>query len=177
MTNLSQDQTQDSRPGLALFEPEIATNVAALIRLAACLAVPLHLIEPLGFVMDDRRLRRVAMDYLDRVVLVRHDSFRAFNDWRADAGRRLVVLAGDAPTSHLETVFRRDDLLLAGRESDGLPPDVRAAADLAASVPLAPGNRSLNVVVACTLVLGEALRQTGAFPDRSPPHPAWPRRG
>lgn len=164
MTNLSQRADHAARPALALLEPEIATNVAALIRVAACFAVPLHLIEPLGFVLDARRLRRIAMDYALRATLVRHRSFDAFDRDRRTVGRRLVVLSADAPSSHLEVAYRRSDLLLAGRESDGVPAQVRERADLVVRIPIAPPNRSLNVVVAAAIVLGEALRQTRTFP-------------
>ena len=160
----------------ALFEPEIAANVAALMRLAACLAVPLHLIEPLGFVLDPGRLRRVALDYAGRAGVVRHPSFDAFERARIMAGQRLVLLDPGAATSHLEVGYRPDDLLLAGRESDGVPDEVRNRADLVIAIPMAPGNRSLNVVTACAIVLGEALRQTRTFPADRSTGAVWPGR-
>ena len=151
-------------PALALFEPDIAANVAAVIRLAACLAVPVHLIEPLGFVLDRRRLRRVAMDYALHATLVRHPSFAAFESARRSAGRRLILLTTRAAASHLGVAYRPGDLLLLGRESTGAPPAVHAAADLCVRVPLAAATRSLNLVTAAAIVLGEALRQLDAFP-------------
>jgi tRNA (cytidine/uridine-2'-O-)-methyltransferase len=169
VTNLSQTDPAKAwppcgPPGLVMFEPEIATNVAALIRLAACLAVPLHLIEPLGFVMDQRRLRRIAMDYVNHATVVRHPSFAAFDVARHGRKRRLILLTPDAASGHLTVRYHRDDLLLVGRESDGVPPAVRRQVDLAVRIPQAQATRSLNVVSAATLALGEALRQTETFP-------------
>jgi tRNA (cytidine/uridine-2'-O-)-methyltransferase len=151
-------------PAIGLFEPEIPANAAAAMRLAACLGLPLHLIEPAGFILDRRRLRRVGLDYLDRVTLQRHPSWPAFEAWRQAAGRRLILLTTAGGVRHLDVEYRAGDVLLAGRESSGVPPPVRAAADHLVSVPLAEGTRSLNVVTAIAIVAGEALRQLDAFP-------------
>lgn len=144
---------------LALFEPDIAANAAAVIRLAACLGLPLDLVEPLGFVLDPRRLRRVALDYLDRVDLVRHASFAAFERVRGERGARLVLLTTAAPLAYTEARFRSDDILLAGRESAGVPPEVHAAAGLRVRIPIQAGCRSLNVAIALAMAAGEARRQ------------------
>lgn len=151
-------------PGICLFEPEIPANAAAAMRLATCLGLPLHLIEPAGFILDRRRLRRVGLDYLDRVALHRHPSWPAFEDWRRAAGRRLILLTTTGDVHHLDLEYRAGDLLLAGRESSGAPALVHAAADHRIRVPLAAGSRSLNVVIAIAIVAGEALRQLDAFP-------------
>lgn len=166
MTNLSQagGPGRPQPPALAMFQPEIAPNVAAAIRLAACLAVPLHLIEPLGFVLDPRRLRRVAMDYAAEASLHRHASFEAFEAWRQGAGRRLILMSTTGRSSHLELAYRPGDLLLAGSESTGVPAAVKARATHVVRVPLAARTRSLNVVTASAIVLAEALRQLDAFP-------------
>lgn len=157
-----------ARPRVALHEPEIAANAAAVMRLAACLDVPVEIIEPLGFVLDDRRLRRVGLDYLQRVAWRRHASFDAFEAWRQAAGSRLVLLTTRAARGHHEVVYRPGDVLLAGQESAGVPAAVAARADLAVRIPMAEGCRSLNVVTAVAIVLAEALRQTAGFPRGGP---------
>lgn len=147
---------------LALFEPDIPQNAGALLRLCACLGVPVDVIEPCGFVFDDRRLRRAGLDYLDRVALVRHASWRAY---RRVAGGRLVLLTTGGEVPYAEFPFRADDNLMVGRESAGAPAHVHAAADARVRIPMRPGLRSINVALAAAMVLGEALRQTGGFPD------------
>jgi tRNA (cytidine/uridine-2'-O-)-methyltransferase len=150
---------------LALFEPDNAINVAAVLRLAACLAVPVVIVEPCGFVWDQRRLRRVGLDYLERVSLTRLPSWSAFETRRRAEDRRLVLLTTRAATRYDAIAYRPGDILLGGRESLGVPDAVHASADLRIRVPLAAGCRSLNLVTALAIVLGEALRQTGGFPS------------
>ena len=150
---------------IALFQPDIAANAAAAMRLAACFDVPLALIEPCGFVWDERRLRRVGLDYLEHLSLTRFESWSAFEAWRRSAGERLVLLTTKAERGHHTVAYRPDDILMVGRESAGAPQAVHAAADLRVRVPMAPGRRSLNVITALAVVLGEALRQTGGFAD------------
>jgi tRNA (cytidine/uridine-2'-O-)-methyltransferase len=150
---------------LALFEPDNPANVGAVLRLAACLAVPVVIVEPCGFVWDQRRLRRVGMDYLERVALIRLPSWSTFEARRRDEGRRLVLLTTRAETRFDAVSYRPGDVLLGGRESLGVPPRVHAAADLRVRIPLAAGCRSLNLVTALAVVLGETLRQTGGFPS------------
>lgn len=149
---------------LALYQPDMPTNAGAALRLAACLDLPLVVIEPCGFVWDDRRLRRVALDYLAGARLLRMASWSAFEARRRAEGRRLVLLTTRAETTHLAARYHPDDVLLAGRESAGVPEEVHGSADLRVRVPLAPGRRSLNLVTALAIVLGEALRQTSGFP-------------
>ncbi len=146
---------------IALFEPDIPQNAGALFRLAACLGVPADVIEPCGFVLDDRRLRRVAMDYGPRADIARHSSWTAYCRDRAPG--RLVLLTTAADRAYTEFEFRESDTLLVGRESAGAPDHVHAAADARLIVPMTAGARSLNVVTAAAIVLGEALRQTGGF--------------
>jgi len=167
--------TAEGRPGLALFQPDIAANTAAAMRLAACLGVPLAIIEPCGFVWDERRVRRVGLDYAARVRLVRHPSWAAFERWRRQAGARLVLLTTGADRAYHELRYAAGDILLAGRESAGVPGEVHAAADRRVRIPIARGCRSLNVVTALAMVLGEALRQTGGFPGGARPVTAAPR--
>ena len=146
---------------LALYEPDIPQNLGAFIRLSAGLGVPLDVIEPCGFPVDDRRIRRAAMDYYDLASFVRYASWRAFRSIRP-AGR-LVLLTTAGARRLPDAVFRPDDILLMGRESAGVPPEVHERADLRVRIPLQPGARSLNVAVAAAMVLSEALRQTSGF--------------
>lgn len=152
---------------LALFEPDIPQNAGAILRLAACFGVAVDVIEPLGFLWDDRRLRRSGMDYLEGVDLRRHTSFAAYRADRAASAApgRLVLLTTRGAVRHVDYMYRPDDTLLLGRETVGVPESVHAAADAAVRVPLAPGMRSLNVALAAGIVLGEALRQTGQYPQ------------
>ncbi|MGB8843609.1 MAG: tRNA (cytidine(34)-2'-O)-methyltransferase [Aliidongia sp.] len=147
---------------LALYQPDIAQNAGTLLRLAACLGVPADLIEPCGFVFGDGRLRRAGMDYLDHVALVRHLSWDAF---RAAVPGRLILLTTRGALAYTEAVFHPADTLMVGRESAGVPDAVHDAADLRVRVPMRHGMRSLNVALAGAMVLGEALRQTGLWPD------------
>ena len=133
------------------------------MRLGACLEVPVHLIEPAGFVIDDRRMRRAGMDYIDRLTLIRHASWARFQADRAPGRLVLLTTKGDTPYHRFE--FRPDDTLILGRESSGAPDEVHRAADARLVIPLLPGLRSINVAQAAAMVLGEALRQTGGFPN------------
>ncbi len=152
-------ETPDMR--LALFEPDIPQNTGAILRLAACLDVGVDIIEPCGFLLDDRRLRRAGMDYLELAAMRRHASWNAF---RQSVGGRLVLLTTRAERSYADYAFERDDLLLLGSESDGVPEAVHQAADARIRVPMQPKARSLNVALAAAIVLAEALRQTGSLP-------------
>jgi tRNA (cytidine/uridine-2'-O-)-methyltransferase len=146
---------------LALYQPDIPQNAGAIVRLCACLGVPLDVIEPAGFLFTVREMRRVAMDYAPLADVTRHASWAAFLERRAG---RLVLLTTKAVTRHVDFAFAPDDVLLLGRESAGAPDEVHAAADARLRIPLRPGARSLNLAVAAGMVLGEALRQTGGFP-------------
>ena len=149
---------------LALYQPDIAQNVGNLLRTAACLGVPADIIEPCGFVLYDRRMRRAGLDYIEAVDLTRHSSWTAFQEARARAPGRLVLLTTDAAEPLTRFAFRADDTVLVGSESAGAPAEVHAAADACVVIPMKPGMRSLNVAVAGAMALGEALRQTGGFP-------------
>ena len=144
---------------IALYQPDIAQNTGTILRLAACLGVAAHIIEPAGFPVTDRAFRRAGMDYLDRVALTRHASWAAFEQWRRDARLNLVLLTTRASICYLDHRFTPQDVLLLGRESSGVPDTVHAAADARLTIPLRPGLRSLNVAMACAMVAGEALRQ------------------
>jgi tRNA (cytidine/uridine-2'-O-)-methyltransferase len=148
---------------LALYEPDIPQNTGTILRLAACLGVPVDLIGPAGFDLTDRALRRAGLDYLEHVELARHASFAAFEAARRAAGARLILLSTHGDTIYTGFTFSPADTLLLGRESAGVPPSVHAAADFRLRIPMRAGLRSLNIAVAAAMVLGEALRQTGAF--------------
>ena len=152
---------------LALYQPDIPQNAGTMLRTCACLGVGADLIEPAGFPTSDRHFRRAGMDYLDAVSMMRHASYADFEAWRASTAgpparpRRLVLLTTAAETDYRAFTFQDRDVLMVGRESAGVPPEVHAAADARITIPLRPGFRSLNVAVAAAMVLGEALRQLG----------------
>ncbi|PKU23917.1 tRNA (cytidine(34)-2'-O)-methyltransferase [Telmatospirillum siberiense] len=159
---------------IALYQPDIPQNTGTILRLAACFGVGVDVIEPCGFVWDDRRLRRAGMDYLELAQLRRHESWTAFLGNRP-AGR-LVLLSTRADAPHFSFAFRPDDILLLGRESAGVPDEVHDLADERLRIPMVAGARSLNVALSAALVLGEALRQTDGFPAPIPGQAAPPWR-
>ncbi len=155
---------------LALYQPDIAPNVGAVLRLGACLGVAVDIIGPCGFALGDRDLRRVAMDYLELAEFVRHDSWEAYLERRGEGGR-LVLLTTRAARPHTDFSFAAGDTLLLGRESAGVPAEVHAAAAARLRVPLVAGARSLNVAIAAAMVVGEALRQCDTFPSTEDEEP------
>jgi tRNA (cytidine/uridine-2'-O-)-methyltransferase len=147
---------------IALYQPDIAANTAAIMRLCACLGVKLAVIEPAGFTWSDSSLRRVGLDYLDKADLTRDRSWTDFR--QRTAGRRTVLITTKAGLSYTAFRFLADDVLLLGRESAGVPDTVQEAAEARLLIPMRPGLRSLNVAMACAMVTGEALRQLEQFP-------------
>ena len=147
---------------IALFQPEIAGNVGAVLRLAACLDVAVDLIEPMGFTWDDARVRRAAMDYIDHVAITRHKDFDAFR--ATIGGSRLILMTTKSGQSLYDATFQPDDILLFGQESAGVPSEVAAACELKLKIPIAPAVRSFNVAMAAGIALSEALRKTGKLP-------------
>jgi len=147
---------------IALFEPEIAQNVGAVLRLGACLGVAVDLIEPMGFAWDDRRVRRTAMDYIDHVEIVRHSDFSSFRNTIGE--QRMLLFTTKSSQSAYDFAYRSDDVLLFGKESAGVPPAVAEACDTRLRIPVRPEVRSLNLAISAALALGEALRQTDALP-------------
>ena len=154
---------------LALYQPDIPQNTGALLRFAACMGIAVDIVEPCGFLLDDRRLRRAGMDYLAQVELARHTSWQRFLEHGRGPGARVVLLTTAGATPYLHYRFRRDDIVLVGRESAGVPAEVHAAADARLLIPMAEGVRSLNVALAAAMVVGEALRQTGGMPGGAAP--------
>lgn len=146
---------------LACYQPEIAGNMGALLRLAACVGVAVDVVEPCGFVWSEARMRRAGMDYVDQVTIERHRDFAAM---RAAAQGRVVLLTTRATLRLHDFAFDADDTLLLGRESSGVPPEVSDACDAALRIPIAPGARSLNLTVAAAIAVAEALRQTRGWP-------------
>jgi tRNA (cytidine/uridine-2'-O-)-methyltransferase len=147
---------------IALFEPEIAGNVGAVLRLGACLGAAVDLIEPMGFAWDDRRVRRTAMDYIDHVDVTRHADFAAF---RSTIGsRRLVLFTTKSRESAYEFRFAADDVLLFGKESAGVPLAVAESCDARVRISMRSSVRSLNLAMSAALALGEAMRQTARLP-------------
>jgi tRNA (cytidine/uridine-2'-O-)-methyltransferase len=143
---------------IALYQPDIPQNTGTILRLCACLGIEAHIIQP-----ADRAFRRAGMDYLDAVALVRHTSWQAFEAWRRERGRRLVLFTTGATLSYLDYRYEAGDFLLFGRESAGVPAEVHEAADARLLIPMRPGLRSLNVAVAAAMAAGEALRQIGTM--------------
>lgn len=147
---------------IALFEPEIAGNVGAILRLCACMGAAVDLIEPMGFAWDDRRVRRTAMDYIDHVTVTRHADFDAF---RATTGsQRLVLFTTKSSASVYDFSFLSDDVLLFGKESAGVPAAVSDICDARVRIPMRPQVRSMNLATSAALALGEGLRQTAMLP-------------
>ena len=144
---------------LALYQPDIPQNFGSAVRLCACLGVELHVIEPCGFVLDDKKIRRVAMDYGGMADYTRHSSWGVFLNWRNTQPGRLLLLTTQSSESYADFSFQENDMLLLGRESAGVPGEVHDAADARLAIPMPGGGRSLNVVVAGAMALGEALRQ------------------
>lgn len=147
---------------IALFEPEIAGNVGAVLRLAACMGAAVDLIEPLGFTWDDRRVRRTAMDYIDHVAITRYADFAGFHAKLGTA--RLVLFTTKAGSSAYDFRFEEDDVLLFGKESAGVPIAVAEVCDARVRLPMRPQVRSMNLATSAALALGEALRQTDSLP-------------
>ncbi len=150
---------------IALYQPELAPNFGAMLRLCACLGIEVEVVEPCGFPLDDRRIRRTGMDYLHHVRYRRHPDWDTFRRWQEAEGRRLVLLSRHASVPYHRVRYLPDDVLLVGRESAGVPAEVRARTDLAVRIPMRRPVRSLNLVTAAAIVAGEALRQLGAFDD------------
>ncbi|MCC3861149.1 tRNA (cytidine(34)-2'-O)-methyltransferase [Pseudemcibacter aquimaris] len=147
---------------IALYQPDIPPNTGTIIRMAACLDVMVHIIEPCGFPFGEKSFRRAGMDYIDQSKITRHQSWETFLDWVGE--RRIALLTTKAAEPYTEFKFLDEDILLLGRESAGVPDDVHERADARLLIPMTPETRSLNIAVSAAMVLGEALRQTSTFP-------------
>lgn len=148
-------------PDIALYQPDIPQNTGTLLRLAACMDVTVHLIEPAGFPLSDHSLKRAGMDYIERAKLQRHMDWASFRQWQTSENKRLILMTTKASAPYTQFNFQENDLILMGRESSGVPDEVHAAADARLLIPMKNGMRSLNMAVSTGMVLGEALRQIG----------------
>lgn len=146
---------------IALYQPDIAGNTGTILRFAACMGLAVEIIEPAGFDLSDRNLRRAGMDYLEMAALTRHVDWHAFEQWRRGAGRRLVLLTTRAAMPYTDFAFTDGDVLLFGRESAGVPDHVHEAADARVTIPMPGGGRSLNLALSVAMAAGEAMRQLG----------------
>jgi tRNA (cytidine/uridine-2'-O-)-methyltransferase len=144
---------------LALYQPDIPQNTGAMLRLAACFGLGVDVILPAGFILDDKKMRRAGMDYIDQVEIARHRSWAAYLESRNGRKGRLVLLTTKGEHAYTDFTFATEDNLLVGQESSGVPPEVFAAADARLVIPMRPGLRSLNVAMAAAIVAGEAMRQ------------------
>ncbi|WP_113261785.1 tRNA (cytidine(34)-2'-O)-methyltransferase [Agrobacterium cavarae] len=145
---------------IALYQPDIPGNTGTILRLAACLGVGVDIIEPAGFDISDRNLKRAGMDYIASAALVRHVNWERFEEWRATTGRRLVLASTKAALPYTKVEYRPDDILLFGRESAGVPDHVHDKADERVLIPMVEGQRSINVAMSAAMITGEVLRQT-----------------
>jgi len=145
-------------PSLALYQPDIPQNVGAAMRLCAGLGVPLAIIEPCAFPWDEKKIRHAAMDYMTKVNMTRYSSWEVFCD--SHASQRIILMSTKSAIPYTDFTFQGGDILLAGSESAGVPPHVHDSACARLLIPLQEGLRSLNVVNASSMMLGEALRQT-----------------
>lgn len=148
---------------LAAYQPDIPQNTGALIRLCASFSVPLDLIEPFGFLWDEKKIRVSAMDYFDLVTITRHSSWQTFET--CFKTQRIILLSTKASVHYTEFEFQPDDILLLGRESAGVPDEIHMSLPHRVKIPLNPAARSINMAMAGGIVLAEALRQTSGFPS------------
>jgi tRNA (cytidine/uridine-2'-O-)-methyltransferase len=157
--------TNAPRLHIALYQPEIAGNTGAILRLGACLAVPVHIIEPTGFDISDKNLKRAGMDYLELAALHRHLDWQAFEQWRNIQRARLLLLTTKSTARYTGFAFEAGDIVMFGRESSGVPEAVHQVANARLTIPMAPGARSLNLSQSAAMVAGEAIRQIDMLTD------------
>lgn len=144
---------------IALYQPDIPGNTGAILRLGACLGAAIHVIEPAGFDLSDKALKRAGMDYLEVATMTRHLSWEKFEEARRANGRRLLLFTTSGDTPYTSFDYRPGDMLLFGRETSGAPQEVHDAADARLLIPMPGGGRSLNLALAAAMAAGEAMRQ------------------
>ena len=144
---------------IALFEPDIPQNVGNIFRLGACLGIPIDVIEPTGFVIDDKRLKRASMDYYDYLDLTKHVSWEKFYELSKKNSYRLILLTTKSQKSYFEYKFQSNDIILFGRESAGVPDYVHETVDERLTIPMIKGPRSINLSSSVSIVAGEMIRQ------------------
>ena len=147
---------------ISIFQPDIPQNLGALLRVSACLNVPLDIIEPCGFAFSEKKLRRTAMDYISQADFRTFIDYQAFKDEQKEErpNSRVILLTTKSSKNYLDFKFRKNDRLLLGRESAGVPEYVHETVDDAVTIEMPGKGRSLNVVISCVMVLSEAMRQT-----------------
>ncbi len=146
-------------PDLVLFQPDIPGNTGTLLRLAACMGVQVHIIEPAGFRLDEKAFRRAGMDYVEQAAMQKHLNWDAFEEWRSGENRRLILLTTKSDQGYTDFEFKHDDLIMLGRESTGAPDYVHETVDERLTIHMAGEARSLNMALTGAMVLGEAIRQ------------------
>ena len=144
---------------IALFEPDIPQNAGNIFRLGACLGIPIDIIEPAGFVIDDKRLRRASMDYYDYLDLTKHISWENFYNWSKINSYRLILLTTKSQKSYYDYIFQNNDILLFGRESSGVPDKVHSTVNERLTIPMIKGPRSINLSSSVAMVASEVIRQ------------------
>ena len=144
---------------IALFEPDIPQNAGNIFRLGACLGVSIDIIEPAGFVIDDKRLKRASMDYYDYLDLTRHLSWEKFYEWSKKNSYRLILLTTKSTKSYYDYKFQTNDIILFGRESAGVPEYVHDVVNERLTIPMIEGPRSINLSSSVSIVVGEMIRQ------------------
>tara|TARA_Y100000992_G_scaffold276498_1_gene220736 strand:- start:29 stop:481 length:453 start_codon:yes stop_codon:yes gene_type:complete len=144
---------------IALFEPDIPQNAGNIFRLGACLGIPIDIIEPAGFVIDDKRLKRASMDYYDYLDLTKHVSWEKFYEWSKKNSFQLILLTTKSQKSYYDYKFQPKDIILFGRESAGVPDYVHEAVDERLTIPMIKGPRSINLSSSVSMVAGEMIRQ------------------
>ena len=145
---------------IALYQPDIPQNTGNIFRLGACLGVSIDIIEPTGFIFDDKKFKRSAMDYIDHLNYKRHIDWQHFYDWSLEKKYRLILMTTKARQSFYEFEFHSSDILLFGRESAGVPDNIHQLVNHRLTIPMKKGVRSINLSSSVALVLGEGLRQT-----------------
>ena len=148
---------------IALYQPDIPQNTGNIFRLGACLGVSVDIIEPTGFIFDDKKFKRSAMDYIDYIDYKRHIDWQHFYDWSQGKKYRLILMTTKAQQSFYEFEFHSSDILLFGRESAGVPDNIHQIVSHRLTIPMKKGVRSINLSSSVALVLGEGLRQTNGI--------------
>jgi len=146
---------------IALYQPDIAGNVGTMIRLSACMGLDLDIIEPCGFPFSKEKIKRSGMDYINYVNITRYNSFEEFQV--KNKNLRIVLLTTKSSLPYMEFKFQKNDILMVGRESAGVPESVHQAVDGRVLIPMKKDFRSINVAISLAMVLGEGMRQTGLF--------------
>ena len=145
-------------PKIALFEPEIPQNTAAIIRTCSCLGAKLEIIEPCGFLLSDKRFKRVVMDYMNKKEIKFYQSSKDF--FESKKNQRIILMTTKASSPYTKFKFEKDDTILFGRESAGVPEKIHKIVDYRLKIPMKNNKRSLNIASSVAIILAESLKQT-----------------